>query len=225
MASFKTKDFIFVHFPKTGGMWFGDMWRQLKLGPVNKAPNLVGHKPAAYFKDWDKLPWVAVYRNPLNWYASLYNYHVKMNWYWDPRLKGTSFERFVEICLEKQPMSKIWHNMVVKPKQEFGALKAKPMKSGKLQLQLLPPPTYMIQYENMFEELEIVLHDILGYDVTKEQLEALPKQNAHNHPGLRDRIYNNNVPALTPRLRERILEADASIFEYYKNHDAVVAEW
>lgn len=215
MPSFRTENFIFVHFPKTGGMWFYHLCNLLGLPILEKGPQYQSHKPAVYFEKWDKIPWVVVYRNPFDWYTSLYNYHVKTNWYWKPRRRGMKFHNFVELCLATKPYSEGWYEMVIEPKQ-FG------YSAGKLQWF---PPTYMIQYENMYEEFEMVMN-ILGYpQFTKEWMEGINKLNARNQRGFRTGICNNHVPALTPELREKIKKADKRIFDLYEKHDAIVAEW
>jgi len=191
------------------------MWQCLGLDPIiETGPAANSHRAAVYFNGWDRMPWIAVYRNPFDWYASLYNYHVKMDWSWKPRLNGITFHNFVDYCLEA-PMSRHWESLVLNPR------KLCHKKSGKLSW---IPPLYMIQYENMYEEFEIVLR-ILGYDVTKEQMDAFPKRNIRSQRGLRSGIINTHCPALTPKLRERIAVSDATLFKYYENHDEIVAGW
>lgn len=216
MPSFRSEKFIFVHFPKTGGMWFHHLCKLWKLPILEEGPHQASHKRASYFQHWDKLPWIVIYRNPLDWYTSLYNYHVKMDWWWRPIRRGLGLHQFVEVCLLEKPYSRGWYETVTEPKRighEPGQLR-------------WFPPTYMIQYENMYEELEIVMRDILGYpQFTKNRLARMKKRNTRSMRGHRGNPASNYCPALSPELRAKIMEIDKPIFDLYKNHDAIVAEW
>lgn len=220
MPSFLSEKFIFVHFPKTGGMWFYHLCQMWGIPILELAPSYKSHKTAVYFKDsanWNLLPWIVFYRNPLDWYTSLYNYHIKMDWWWRPTRRGLGFHQFVEVCLAEKPYSQGWYEMVIEPKQK------REHSTGQLRW---CPPTYMIQYENMYEELEIVMRDILGYpQFTKEILAATRKRNTRSQRGYRGKPPNTYCPALTPELRKKIMKIDKPIFDLYENHDAIVAKW
>lgn len=188
MPSFRTKEFIFTHFYKTGGVWFYYVWKKLNLSPIlETAPVDAGHQPITFFKDWQKLPSIVFYRNPLDWYGSLYSYHIKTDWQWVPDLKGIPFYDFVKFYLSNSPMCELWNTLILEPQ------------NGRTN-----PRLYMVQYERMHEDLEIILNT-LGFNITKEQLYSFPALNA----GPAD------PPKLSLELKEEILKTDKLIFSYY----------
>lgn len=201
-------------------MWFYQVWEALGLSPILElAPHDDGHKPITFFKNYEKLPSIVFYRNPLDWYGSLYSYHIKTDWQWLPNSKGISFYDFVKTNLTISPMSKEWDELVLKPRSKSVIISEYRCKTllGSITVPICGPlpPVYMIQYEQMHSDLEIVLN-ILGFkfynfNITKELLHGFPKINSGP-------VHQE----LIPELREQILKIDAPIFEYYKAHSIAV---
>lgn len=147
----------------------------------------------------------------MNWYGSLYSFFEKVNWKFRPMMKDITFHQFVDLMLEHEPMSQVWYNFV--DKQLIMASYLTPKK----------PQVYMIQYENMYAELAMVMNKF-GFEVTPGHFRNTLRQNE------RRELMHGNMgpqfpPALTPKQRERILEVDKPIFDLYERHDAIVAEW
>ncbi len=204
VPSFRTKEFIFTHFYKTGGMWFHHLWNSLNLSPIlEEPPREEGHQPISFFKDWELLPSIVCYRNPFDWYESLYLYHIKTEWMWVPRLKGILFNDFVELSLSENPMSKLWSELVLEPQKKVTEYCNKTLSEH--------PKIYMVQHERMCEELGAILND-LGFNITKEKLFTFPKINS--------RTKSNRIPLeMSSGIKEKILNVDRLIFDYYINYN------
>jgi hypothetical protein len=100
-----TEHFVFLHVPKTGGLFVTDIIRR-HFDYIE-----VGHIHAGYEQippEYRHLPALAFVRNPWDWYVSVYSYMMRAQGPNSPARQAAEkgFVQFIEFCTQRQHMGR-----------------------------------------------------------------------------------------------------------------------
>jgi hypothetical protein len=112
-----TDDYLYLHIPKTGGVWLSYILRKISK-PVE-----VGHQHShfpyllnIYDEDWYKQRSIfTMVRHPVTWYQSRWAFRMKHGWQsnhpLDFNCASNDFNQFVKNCLDYKPDG--WYTHIV----------------------------------------------------------------------------------------------------------------
>lgn len=104
-----SKNFVFLHIPKTGGMWASSVLRRttntFMVGHQHSHfPQLLEHYPEEWYRDRFIF---TIIRHPITWYQSVWAFRMKSGWKMnhplDANCASNDFRTFVSNVLEYKP--------------------------------------------------------------------------------------------------------------------------
>lgn len=194
--SLVTDKFVFAHLPKTGGQHIRKVINE--LGITSREVCKHHAASAALPKEGINLPILISIRHPVTWYQSRWYHRVRIGWMpmhpvdWD--CASNDFNKFVENMMDYDPNGRLTSLI-----QLF--LRKTPIKQVE----------HVIKNEYLSGELYLFLKK-MGYDVTREQINNVPRTNTSGGPGRTAK----DVAVYKPEILERLLKRESWLInEFY----------
>jgi hypothetical protein len=146
-----TNAFVFLHVPKTGGLFVTDIIRRhfdhIEVGHIHAGCEEI---PAEY----KQLPALAFVRNPWDWYVSVYSYMMRAQGPNSPARQAAEkgFTQFIEFCTQRQHMGR-----------GFAATFANVSTGAEIG-----------RFENLRADLCTVLNEVMTPELSRDILELAP---------------------------------------------------
>lgn len=194
---------LFLHNAKTGGMWVRHIYKVNHI-PHEEIGQEHSHFPALFnFRSKEEFQKRFIYtfiRHPLSWYQSRWAFRLKYGWKADHPLDyncaSNNFLRFVENCLEYKPTGWVTYEY-------------------KNYIDNVPwGINYVGKIENIVED-SITIMKMAGERVSIPVIRSMLRTNDSDLDGKPSEYWAK----YTPKLVERVLQAESEIIErYYKNY-------
>lgn len=195
---------VFLHIPKTGGVWVKHIMLALGLKPIDMGhqhehfPAIFRFEPKEFFKDRFVFTMV---RHPITWYKSRWAFRVKHGWQsrhpLDWNCATNDFHEFVEKVLKVAPDG--WCSSLFN--------------------------TYTDDDDNLVDfvgKTENLVDDFLqamrmaGHDVDEDKVRSMAAANSSAMSGL----SSSHWAKYTPELFDRVMAAESSLIQrYYWDHE------
>jgi hypothetical protein len=200
----KTNKALFLHIPKTGGVWMGHAMRRAGIEITQIGPQHI-HFPQLTNADWegqikDKFVF-AMIRHPLTWYQSRWAFRIKHGWSMihplDANCASNDFHTFVDLALKYKPDGWVTWLFEQYINNVPGGI------------------DYVARLENCVEDA-VELLTISGHKFDEEELRSTPRVNDSDIDGLSSKHW----ATYTPELMERVLAVESRVINrYYPNFE------
>ena len=200
-----TDKIVYLHIPKTGGIWVKHMLNSLNLNPIEIGqqhehfPGIYKHFDKSFYQK--RLVFTMV-RHPLYWYQSRWAFRVKNGWHinhpLDWECASNDFHKFVDNMLNRFPNG--WCNW------EFD--------------RYINGDSGMVKYvgrtENIVDDF-IEVMDMAGYDVDKKFILNSKPANTSDMGGQKSSYWAK----YTQELYDRVMQVESTVINRYY-HDFVI---
>lgn len=193
-----TDDMVFLHIPKTGGMWVSNILRRISQVSIighehNHFPQLL----QMYDEEWYKRRYIfTMVRHPITWYQSRWAFRVKYGWKaghpLDFNCATNDFHSFVESVLKYKPSG--WLTWLYE--QYIDSV------PGGID--------YIAKLENGISEIHHILKEAnVVYD--KELLNNIPRINDSDMGGYSSKYWAK----YTPQLFDKVMAVEHKVISRY----------